>query len=101
MTKRESKKAKRCIDNAIALYDVLRKDCENDDSLMVMDIRQVRAEAVRKLKRIERLNNALDKVGNILLHMKEVSGDAQTARYSQEALDIIHNAIAEEEKKDE
>lgn len=97
MTKRESKKAKRCIDNAIAVYDVLRKDCEKDDSLMVMDIRLVREEAARKLKRIERLKNALDKVGNILLYMKEAGGDAQTARYSQEALDIIHNAIAEED----
>lgn len=97
MTKRESKKAKRCIDNAIAAYDVLRKDCEKDDSLMVMDIRLVRDEAVRKLKRIERLKSALDKVGNILLYMKEASGDAQTARYSQEALDVIHNAIAEED----
>ena len=97
MTKRESNKAKRCIDNAISVYDVLQKYCEKDGSLMAMDIRLVREEAAKKLKRIERLKNALDKVGNILLYMKENSGDAQTARYSQEALDIIHNAIAEED----
>lgn len=41
-----------------------------------------------------KLREAMDKIGNILLYMKECSGSEQTARYATEALDIMHAALA-------
>ena len=41
-----------------------------------------------------KMREALDKIGNILLYMKECSGSEQTARYATESLDIMHAAIA-------
>jgi hypothetical protein len=51
-------------------------------------------ECAAKVGNAAKLREALDKIGNILLYMKECSGNEQTARYATEALGIMHAALA-------